>query len=97
MQRAACKGRTKDMFPGEFNDKRYVEQAREICKYCTVRPACLEYALSFPANEMHGVWASLTPNQLAREQRKRGIKPTRSTYVSILGQGIGPKRRGQAK
>ena len=82
---AACRGKTDKMFPNGFNDKTYTAEARKICEACPVRQQCLDYALSFYPTEMHGVWAGFTPNQLAREQRKRGIAPTKSTYVEILG------------
>ena len=29
--------------------------------------------------DMHGVWAGLTSRQLAAEQRRRGVKPTKPT------------------
>jgi hypothetical protein len=44
----------------------------------------LLYALSFPAADMHGVWAGLTPRQLAKEQKTRGIKPTKPTIAEFM-------------
>jgi len=88
MDRAACKGLTHKMFPAFHNDKNYVKEAREICRGCPVREQCLDYALEFSAAEMHGVWAGMTGNQLAREQRKRGITEFRPTTLSILGLGL---------
>lgn len=84
MNRAACKGLTHKMFPTHHNDKTYVVEAKAICDSCPVRRECLDYALEFTASEMHGIWAGMTSNQLAREQRTRGITSTRPTAVSIL-------------
>ena len=92
MQRAACKGLTHKMFPGKFNDKGYVIEAREICARCPVSEDCLDYALQFVATEMHGVWAGLTNGQLAREQRRRGMTVFRPTTLSILNQGSNPRK-----
>ena len=83
--RANCKGKTELMFPKEYKDITYITKARQICKACEVRDLCLGYALEFPAADMHGVWAGLTPRQLAAEQRKRGITPIRPTIAQMWG------------
>lgn len=83
MESAACKGLTKVMFPGYHNDHGYVEEARKVCHGCKVKKQCLEYALEFPPQDMHGVWAGLSPAQLAREQRRRGIKWSRPTIAQM--------------
>ena len=82
---ASCKGKTNLMFPKEHKDITYIAQARAICKACPVQKKCLEYALEFPPADMHGVWAGLTSRQLASEQRRRGIKPTRPTLSQMWG------------
>jgi WhiB family redox-sensing transcriptional regulator len=73
------------MFPKEHKDITYIAEARAICKSCPVQAKCLEYALEFPAADMHGVWAGLTSRQLAAEQRRRGIKPVRPTLSQMWG------------
>lgn len=82
---AACKGRTEDMFPKHHKDITYISLARSICSGCQVREECLEYALEFPPADMHGVWAGLTSRQLAAEQRRRGVRPTRPTLSQLWG------------
>ena len=84
MDLAACKGKTELMFPLHHNDKTYTSVARQICSACPVKQECLEYALQFPMTEMHGVWAGMSPGQLAREQRRRGLKATRPTIQEML-------------
>lgn len=83
MDRAACRGRTELMFPREHKDISYLPTARSICAECPVKSQCLEYALEFPALDMHGVWAGLTSRQLAAEQKRRGIVPVRPTLSQL--------------
>lgn len=83
MDEAACKGKTEMMFPYAENDITYIRGARKLCKSCPVREQCEEYALEFPSGDMHGVWAGMTPRQLAKEQRVRGITPTRPTLAQM--------------
>ena len=87
--KAACKGNTKAMFPAHHKDTQYINAARRICDECIVRKECLNYALEFPAADMHGVWAGLTPRQLAAEQRRRGVRPTRPTISQMWAELAG--------
>lgn len=84
MEDAACKGKTEVMFPRFFNDKGYVHAARALCRECPVSSECLEYALEFPPQDMHGIWAGKSKDQLAGEQRRRGIKPVRPSIQASL-------------
>lgn len=85
MDEASCKGKTAMMFPKEHKDITYIVAARAMCAECSVREQCLEYALQFPTVDMHGVWAGLTSRQLAAEQRRRGISPSRPTLAQMWG------------
>lgn len=80
---AACKNLGHHMFPRRHKDISYITQARQICRGCPVKEECLEEALDYPTTDMHGVWAGLTPRQLAAEQKKRGIIPTKPTIAQI--------------
>lgn len=80
---AACTGKTNHMFPKNYKDITYIPYARKLCRTCPVKTECLEYALEFPAADMHGVWAGLTPRQLAAEQRRRGVVPVRPTLAQL--------------
>lgn len=82
---ANCKGQTNAMFPKDYKDITYIPYARSLCRNCPVKTDCMDYALEFPAADMHGVWAGLTPRQLAAEQRKRGIRPVRPTLAQMWG------------
>jgi len=71
------------MFPREHKDLSYISDARRLCRSCLARQDCLEYALSFPASDLHGVWAGLTPRQLAAEANRRGVRPERFTLAQV--------------
>lgn len=60
-----------DKGPGSANE------ARAVCAGCTVREACLDYALTH--GERHGVWGGLTP----KERR-----PLRRRYIAERGHEI---------
>jgi WhiB family redox-sensing transcriptional regulator len=47
-------------------------EAIEICRACSVREACLEFALR--TEQGWGVWGGTTPNQRLEILRKRGLK-----------------------
>ena len=83
MDEGNCKNQTHLMFPKEHKDITYIAEARALCEDCKVKPECLEYALEFPPADMHGVWAAMTSRQLAAEQKRRGIKPTRPTLSQM--------------
>lgn len=86
-QHANCQGQTNTMFPQYHKDASYIEPARRLCATCPVKAPCLDYALEYPAADMHGVWAGLTSRQLAAEQRARGIRPIRPTLAAMWGDG----------
>jgi hypothetical protein len=71
------------MFPREHKDITYITEARQICNQCPVKQDCLNYALTFPPGDMHGVWAGLTPRQLAKEQQRRKLRPTVPTLAQM--------------
>ena len=83
MDQANCKGKTKSMFPKEHKDITYIAEARALCEECPVTHDCLEYALEFPPADLHGVWAGMTSRQLAAEQKRRGVKPSRPTLSQM--------------
>lgn len=85
-QQALCAGKTDKMFPKEHKDLSYISEARRMCRQCPVRRECLEYALSFPASDQHGVWAGLTPRQLAAEAQRRGVRPVKFTLAQVWSQ-----------
>ena len=68
--RAACRGPHATVFfpPAQFERKedklRREARAKEICVDCSVRSACLEYAIEI--REPHGIWGGL--NEVERRQ-----------------------------
>jgi WhiB family redox-sensing transcriptional regulator len=79
------------MFPKGHKDLSYISEARRICRTCPVRKDCLEYALSFPTSDLHGVWAGLTPRQLSAEAQRLGISPERFTLAQVWAAYNKPK------
>lgn len=81
--KAKCKGATHLMFPRQHKDITYIPIARLICTTCPVQQQCLNYALQYPAGDMHGVWAGMTPRQLANLQQEHNIKPRTPTLAQL--------------
>lgn len=65
--KAACRGpQARAFFPPAAGERRHERAEREtrakaICGQCSVRGACLEYALSI--RERHGVWGGLSESE----------------------------------
>lgn len=95
--RAACRGRTNEMFPRYHKDISYISTARAICRSCPVTEECLDYALQWPSTDMHGVWAGLTPRQLAAEQQRRQIVTIRPTVAQIWAEFDKIEKKQQAE
>jgi WhiB family redox-sensing transcriptional regulator len=66
-QRAACRGVDPDVFYPVSDEE--AEAAKEICADCSVRQACLEYALA--NRERDGVWGGATERERRRIVRQR--------------------------
>ncbi len=64
---AKCIGIKSEMFFSEIADEQL--EAKEHCQNCTIRPACLEYALE--TGEKYGVWGGMTPKERAKEIKAR--------------------------
>ena len=64
---AACRGpQAQAFFPPAAGERRHERaererQAKEICAQCSVRSACLEYAMSI--RERHGVWGGMSESE----------------------------------
>jgi WhiB family transcriptional regulator, redox-sensing transcriptional regulator len=66
-RKAACKGPQSAMFfpPSHFEKKDEKERreraAKSICAQCTVKAACLNYAIEI--REPHGIWGGLNETE----------------------------------
>jgi WhiB family redox-sensing transcriptional regulator len=65
----ACKGLEPDVFYPDPEDDDEAEVAKAVCGTCSVRAACLEYALS--SREKEGVWGGATERERRRIIRQR--------------------------
>lgn len=65
--KAACRGPQATVFfpPGHFERKdeklEREGRAKDICRTCTVKAECLEFALEI--REPHGIWGGLSENE----------------------------------
>lgn len=66
-QRAACRGVDPDVFYPATDEE--AEEAKAVCAVCSVREACLEYALT--NRERDGVWGGATERERRRMLRQR--------------------------
>jgi len=66
---ANCRGVDTDMFFPERGASH--REAKAVCRGCTVREDCLEYALV--NGEKFGVWGGLSERERRRIRRKRGL------------------------
>jgi WhiB family transcriptional regulator, redox-sensing transcriptional regulator len=64
---AACRGIDPDVFYPVTDEE--AEPAKAVCDQCSVRQACLEYALA--AREREGVWGGATERERRRIIRQR--------------------------
>lgn len=65
--RAACQGVDPDLFFPERGES--TEEAKEVCRGCTVRSECLELALQ--NGEKFGIWGGLSERERRRVRRQR--------------------------
>jgi WhiB family redox-sensing transcriptional regulator len=75
--KAACLGENTEMFFVSGNTGLAAEQtdrAKAVCAVCTVRDACLEWAIA--TNQQDGVWGGLSEDErrTLRRSRQRGCR-----------------------
>jgi len=68
---AACSEENPDLF---YGDKTADEVAKDTCQRCSVRQACLDWALK--TRERHGVWGGLDEHERRRILRRAGEAKT---------------------
>lgn len=67
---APCKTDPDAMFPGSLDHD--IEQAKTVCRGCSVIERCLQWALD--TGEEHGVWGGLSEKERRRLLRNRPIR-----------------------
>jgi WhiB family redox-sensing transcriptional regulator len=90
-KQANCKGAPTEMFFLERGCSQHESKpARALCNECTVQTECLQYALSKPEAEMHGIWGGTTGRErrLIRRQihqiKRGGLKQGQKISVIDL-------------
>lgn len=67
IERANCLGVNPELFFPERGAS--TTEAKEVCRGCVVRKACLEYALT--TREVYGIWGGKSENQRRKMRRER--------------------------
>tara|TARA_Y100000996_G_scaffold380011_1_gene333637 strand:- start:144 stop:494 length:351 start_codon:yes stop_codon:yes gene_type:complete len=90
-KKAACKGAPIEMFFLERGCSQFDSQpARKLCATCSVRPECLEYAITEPEDYCRGIWGGTTAaerrklRQKIRALKKDGLKTNKKISVIDL-------------
>lgn len=78
--RSNCLGVDPDLFFPERGES--TREAKEVCKGCTVREECLEYALS--NGEKFGIWGGLSERERRRIRRQR----RKDAAAALLATGL---------
>lgn len=68
-EQARCRGVDPQIFHPVEDDESAADPAKAVCELCSVREACLEYALA--AREKDGVWGGMTARERRRLLRQR--------------------------
>lgn len=68
-QAGSCVGVNPNLFFPERGQSTL--EAKEVCRTCVIREACLEYALS--AVEKHGIWGGMSERERRRIRRQRRL------------------------
>jgi WhiB family redox-sensing transcriptional regulator len=68
-QQAACRGLDPAIFYPASDDDEISDVAKDVCAVCTVREACLEFALA--VREKQGIWGGCTERDRRRIVRQR--------------------------
>lgn len=88
-QDAACRDTSPDLFYPEQGDLDGLRRAKAVCRECTVREPCLEYALT--NSEKHGLWGGLTyegrngRRQLLQRRRAEEREPLSTVEMPATG------------
>jgi WhiB family redox-sensing transcriptional regulator len=69
-EQANCRGVDPDLFYPERGAS--TAEAKAVCRACVVREACLEQALTSPA-ETFGIWGGLSERERRRVRRQRAL------------------------
>ncbi|MGH9296946.1 MAG: WhiB family transcriptional regulator, partial [Acidimicrobiales bacterium] len=85
--RAACRGpQALVFFPPSYVERKEERlaregEARDICRSCSVRAECLEYALRI--KEPHGIWGGLNESE-RKHLLDKSLPPTRSIPTRLM-------------
>jgi WhiB family redox-sensing transcriptional regulator len=70
-RKANCLGVDPDLFFPERGVS--TREAKEVCRGCTVRQECLDFAIA--NGEKFGIWGGLSERERRRIRRRRALQP----------------------
>ncbi len=76
---ANCRGANPDLFFPERGAS--TRTAKSICRECSVRPECLEFAIT--SSEKFGIWGALS------ERERRKIRKERTAAAAAAARRVG--------
>lgn len=102
-ERGKCREHDPNLFFPETGDAATAAAARAVCAECPVRRECLEYALTFSAAWLPGIWGGLSERERRRLPRTAtqpkgpiprfaGVPVDRSNHDTTEWREWGPSR-----
>ena len=86
IEKAACYGKGSELFFSDSTfraiNKRMIEQAKNVCKTCSVSADCLAYAIN--QDEKFGIWGGYSSKELAILKKYFSIQKISKEEASVL-------------
>lgn len=75
-KRAACRGMDSNLFVPDRSVSHWeIRHAKEVCRHCSVRKQCLDYAME-EDNDLSGIWGGTTGRE-RRTLRSQALRAAR--------------------
>ena len=86
IEKAACQGKGSELFFSDSTfktiNKRMIEQAKNVCRTCSVSADCLAYAIN--QNERFGIWGGYSSKELSILKKYFSIQNITKEEASVL-------------
>jgi len=86
IEKAACQGKGSELFFSDSTfktiNKRMIEQAKNVCRTCSVSADCLAYAIN--QNEKFGIWGGYSSKELSILKKYFSIQNITKEEASVL-------------
>jgi WhiB family redox-sensing transcriptional regulator len=86
IEKAACQGKGSELFFSDSTfktiNKKMIEQAKNVCKTCSVSADCLAYAIN--QDERFGIWGGYSSKELSALKTYFSIQNITKEEASVL-------------